>query len=332
MTFDDARWQPTISGRKFRAGRRNRQTKKEWPMQTIVEGAGRARQIAPRPMRFDFAASTPRYWMAGDPFTTHLMNALSLTFPEGERFFVASVRALREHVKEPELESQVRGFLAQESLHRREHEAFNEFLRGVGVPVDEFYREIEGLLSAPEQGGSKRHRLAITCALEHFTAILAEHLLSSSALQAEAHPNVRPLWQWHALEELDHKSVAFDVYRAAGGSYPLRVLAMLVASVFFLAKVSEMQVRLMKRDGELGNLRSWARGIWKFWGPRGHFSGLVPAYLRYFHPRFHPWEKDDSALIARFEHELASYRATRPDGDSSGRTDGTRDDLEKGAA
>jgi predicted metal-dependent hydrolase len=124
--------------------------------------------------------------------------------------------------------------------------------------------------------------------------------------------------------------VAFDVYRAAGGGYPLRVFAMVVATVFFLAKVGEMQVRLMKRDGELGNVRSWARGVWKFWGPRGHFSGLVPAYLRYFHPRFHPWEKDDSALIARFERELASYRASRPE---SGVQDETSlaGEAEKGA-
>jgi predicted metal-dependent hydrolase len=72
-----------------------------------------------------------------------------------------------------------------------------------------------------------------------------------------------------------------------------------------------MQVRLMKRDGELGNVRSWTRGIWKFWGPRGHFSRLIPAYLRYYHPRFHPWQKDDSALIARFEQELSGLRAER---------------------
>ena len=309
-------------------------------MHTNVESAARARKISPRPMKFDFhspsdspgsASQTPRYWMAGDPFTTHLMNALSLTFPEGERFFVASVRALREHVKDPELEAQVRGFLAQESLHRREHEAFNDFLQGLGVPVEQFYREIALLLSAPEQGSSKRHRLAITCALEHFTAILAERLLGSEELQREAHENVRPLWQWHALEELDHKAVAFDVYQAAGGGYALRAFAMVMATVFFLAKVSEMQVRLMKHDGELKNLRSWARGIWKFWGPRGHFSTLVPAYLRYFDPRFHPWEKDDSALIARFERELARYRATRTEGDGQ---DGAnvRQEAEKGAA
>jgi predicted metal-dependent hydrolase len=278
-------------------------------MQTNVERASAPREIKPRPMKFDFQPGTPRYWMDADPYTTHLMNALSLTFPEGERFFVASVRALREHVKDPALLRQVRGFLAQESLHRKEHEALNDFLRTVGVDVDTFYGEIEALLAAPEKGGNARARLAITCALEHLTAILAEHLLTSPELHREAHENIRPLWLWHAVEELDHKAVAFDVYRAAGGGYALRVLAMITASFFFVAKVSEMQVRLMKQDGELGNIESWVRGIWKFWGPRGHFSGLIPAYLRYFSPRFHPWQQDDSALVERWERELLPFAA-----------------------
>lgn len=266
------------------------------------------REIVPRVVAFDFSSAAPRHWMAGDPFTTQLMNALSLTFPEGERFFVASVRSLRERVSDPELLAQVRGFLAQESLHRREHDAFNGWLREQGLPVDQIYEEIAALLRAPERGGNPHFALAITCALEHFTAILAEKWLTADALRAQAHEPMRSLWSWHALEELDHKSVAFDVYAASGGSYVLRAVTMFSVSLVFMAKVCELQVRLLAREGELANLRSWARGLYDFWGPRGHFSSLLPAYLRYYRPHFHPWEKDDSALIERFERELSLER------------------------
>jgi predicted metal-dependent hydrolase len=266
-----------------------------------------ARDIVPRLMDFEFAQDTPRYWMSGDPYTTHLMNALSLTFPEGERFFVASVRALRHFAKDPELVRQVRGFLAQESLHRREHDSFNDWLRSQGVDVDTFYAEVAALLAQPEEKGGELVRLAVTCALEHFTAIMAEEWLTSG-LAEEAHPNVRPLWSWHAIEELDHKAVAFDVYTAAGGGYALRVATMFSVSVAFIAKASEMHARLLEADGKLGDVRGLLRGFWKFWGPGGHFLRLVPAYLRYYHPRFHPWERDDSALIARVEQELAPRR------------------------
>jgi uncharacterized protein len=278
-------------------------------MQAHADGGG-AREIVPRPMNFAFSKATPHFWMDGDPFTTHLMNALSLTFPDGERFFVAAVRDLREHARTPELQQQVRGFLAQESLHRREHDSFNRLLRAQGVDVDRFYAEVAALLARPEQNGTPLLRLAITCALEHFTAIMAEMWLTRD-LRLEAHESVRDLWSWHAIEELDHKAVAFDVYVAAGGSYALRVTTMVAVSFAFFAKASELQARLMKHDGQAGNLRSWLRGAWKFWGPRGYFSRLVPAYLRYFDPNFHPWQQDDSQLIARFERELAARSVAR---------------------
>jgi predicted metal-dependent hydrolase len=268
-----------------------------------LPAGGRARDIVPRLMDFDFAADTPRYWMNGDPYTTTLLNALSLTFPEGERFFVAAVRSLRHHARDPALARQVRGFLAQESMHRREHDAFNDWLRQGGVDVDRFYAEVAALLRQPEEKGNELVRLAVTCALEHFTAILAEEWLTSG-LADEAHPNVRSLWSWHAIEELDHKAVAYDVYQAAGGGYALRALTMITVSLAFLAKATEMHMRLLRAERKL-DTRTLLRGVRKFWGPRGHFSRLLPAYLRYFKPSFHPWDRDDSALIARIERELA---------------------------
>ncbi len=273
-----------------------------------------ARVIAPRQASFPVPEGTPRYWFDGDPFLTHVMNALSLTFPEGERLFIASVRACRELVRDPTLTAQVRGFLAQESLHRREHDVFNSWLRTLGLDVDAYYQEIAELLSVDTPRDSARVRLAVTCALEHFTAILAEQWLTRRDLRENAHPHVRALWTWHALEELDHKAVAFDVYRAAGGSYLLRVLVMASVSVAFLQKIASIHARLMAADGQ-SSPRIWARGLWRCWGIDGYFSSLLPAYLRYFKPSFHPWDQDDAALIARFEAELqlrASDREAQP--------------------
>jgi predicted metal-dependent hydrolase len=262
-----------------------------------------ARAIAPRQASFPVPAETPRYWFDGDPYLTHVMNALSLTFPEGERLFIAAVRACRDQLRDRALAAQVRGFLAQESLHRREHDLFNGWLRTLGIEVDAYYREIEQLLGVDEPRSSARVRLAVTCALEHFTAILAEQWLTRSDQRQLAHPNVRALWTWHALEELDHKAVAFDVYQATGGSYLLRVLVMASVSVGFLQKIASLHARLMVADGQV-RPSIWARGLWRCWGPRGYFSALLPAYLRYFKPSFHPWDKDDAALIARSEAEL----------------------------
>jgi len=265
---------------------------------------GAKREIAPRNVKFPFAGNTPRHWFDDDPYQTNVMNALSMIFPEGERYFIAAVRSLREYAKDPTLDAQVRGFLAQESLHRREHDAFNDWLRSTGIDVDFFYGVMRDALRVDEPITSKRWRLAVTCALEHFTAIIAEEWLTRTELRESAHPNVRPLWTWHALEELDHKAVAFDVYRAAGGTYPMRAVAMVLITIGFVGLAADFHTRLMIKDRQLFNVKSYLKGGWKCWGPRGYFTSLLPAWLRYFKRDFHPWQQDDSELIARYEREL----------------------------
>jgi len=265
-----------------------------------------ARDIAPRTLNLSVAADTPRYWMEGDAFATHLMNAFSITFPEGEGFFVASVRRLRDKVKDPKLEAQVRGFLAQESLHRREHTALNQWMQDQGIDVEGYEREVKRILDRPRTQATPTVQLAITCALEHLTATMAEMWLTTPEMRNGAHPSVRPLWTWHAIEEIDHKAVAFDVYLAAGGSYRLRAIVMVSTTAMLILQVGRMQLRMLRQDGEL-TPKSLARGFWRFWGPRGYFTRMIPAYLRYFDPSFHPWQHDDSELVTRFERELAPY-------------------------
>lgn len=270
-------------------------------MRTQALERARARDIKPRDLKLSLHPDVPHHWMGGDPYMTHLMNAMSVTFPHGERFFMDAVRDLRGRVDDPVLAAQVRGFLAQEALHRREHSHLNDWLLQQGFPIDRYEAEVERLLPSRGAFSQPMIRLAVTCALEHFTAIMADAWLENDELRELCDPQVRKLWIWHALEELDHKSVAFDVYRAAGGWYSMRVVTMLITTVLFSAKVTQLQIRLMRRDRQLWNLKSWFKGVWRFWGPRGYFTRLLPAYLRYYHPRFHPWDHDDNEAITRFE-------------------------------
>jgi predicted metal-dependent hydrolase len=276
-------------------------------MHEVASSRARSRAIEPRPLQLEIPEDTPRYWMGGDPYATHLLNALSTTFPPGERFFMAAVRALRDVVQDPTLKQQVRGFLAQEALHSREHSALNAWLTKLGYPVDRYEAQVAQEIDENRKGRTRLEDLAVTCALEHFTAIMAESWLEHPELRAACHENVRALWTWHAIEELDHKAVAFDVYQAAGGTHTLRAVVMVFVTFGLIGRISAFQLGLMAHDRELTNLTSWARGLFRYWGPRGYFTRLIPAYLRYFRRDFHPWEKDDSALIARFERELAPY-------------------------
>jgi len=247
----------------------------------------------------------PHDWYGGDAYSTTLMGALSLLFPEGEQFFVQSVKQHRECIADPELQRQVAGFIGQEAMHGREHRLFNELLVAHGhteAPVVE--ARLRRFLRFVRRTLSPKSQLAVTCALEHFTATLAEQLLRDAALRDEIDPRVRPLWVWHALEEVEHKTVAFDVYRAARGGYARRVAIMMLTTALFLLVQSLVHARLLARRRILHKPWRWVRGMTRLWIWPGFFVRLIPAYLAYYRPGFHPALRDTEALLAYWQGEL----------------------------
>ena len=263
-------------------------------------------QIPRRDVNFDLDPATiPRDWANNDGYETTFLNALSLLFPEGEKFFVESVKQHKDLVTDPQLARDVAGFIGQEAMHGREHRAFNDLLVGHGYAVAprvdanlrQFLKRVRRTLSPASQ-------LAVTTALEHFTAMLAEQLLEHPRMREPIHPDVAPLWLWHALEESEHKAVAFDVYRAAGGSYVRRVLIMLLTTVVFFAVQAFVHARLMATRKILWKPWTWARGVTRMWIYPGFFTRLAPAYLSYFRPSFHPNDRDTRALLASWQAEL----------------------------
>lgn len=268
--------------------------------------------IPKRRLDFDFDPSRiPRDYYADDPIKSMVMTALSIVFPEGERFFVDSVAYYRDRVTDPELLAAVRGFIGQEGMHSRAHMAFNEMVRRQGLDVAvELEHKVKQLLWAPRKKAPRDARLAVTCALEHFTAILAEQLLSDAEHRESLHPSVRDLWVWHALEESEHKAVAFDVFQQVSGSYALRVRVMVVSTLFFIGFVSYSHVRLLKARGLLGDVRGQLRNIDYLWGRRGLFRRLIPAYLDYFRPSFHPNDRDTTALLNAWRERLFGESGT----------------------
>src|SRR6478609_4705194 len=172
----------------------------------------------------------------GDLLLSHIGASLSSVFPDGEDFFVRSVRHFRDEITDPELKRQVAGFIGQEAMHGREHRAFNDRLDELGYPVKRYERITRAGLKNRERIASPKSNLAATAALEHFTATLAELLLTNEDVRRDfGHDEVRNLFLWHALEESEHKAVAFDVYKAIGGTERMRVLTMKMLRYSFVA-------------------------------------------------------------------------------------------------
>ncbi len=263
-------------------------------------------EITRRDVALDFDPTTvPKDW-GGDTYMTTYLGALSLLIPEGESFFVSSVKHHRAGITSPELQRAVAGFLGQEAMHGREHRQFNDLLDAHGhTEAPNIEARLRWFLNrVVKKVLSPKSQLAVTCALEHFTAMLAEQLLRDDRLRNELDPAVRPLWLWHALEEVEHKAVAFDVYRSANGGYVRRVAIMLLTSVVFFAVQSMTHRRLMARRKIQWKPWRWVRGMTRQWMWPGFNLRLIPAYLSYFRPGFHPGDHDATALLDRWRDQL----------------------------
>ncbi len=258
-------------------------------------------EVKARNIKFAVGANMRRYWVSGDPFLTHFMNSLSVTFPPGEKMFMDAVKAVRDKVQNPETRADIAGFLAQEALHSREHQSLNERLHELGYPVHEMERRIAERIKVMNKYRTKKMSLAVTVALEHMTALLGHKLLTQQEIRELSDPEVLPIWTWHAIEEMEHKAVAFDTYEEVFGDYLPRALALLTTTIGLFGGTHLLQYHFLKVDGLAHDPNLWLKGLWSLWGPKGIMVDLVPMWLQYFRRDFHPWQQDDSALIRDYE-------------------------------
>ena len=260
--------------------------------------------ITPRDRRFGRGEATPRWWNGGDPYQTALYNALSATFPVGEAFFVDSVRAFRDGA-DPRLAEDIRNFTTQEVVHSREHLAFNRRAADSGYDLAPLEARVEKRL-AMTRSRPKIVSLAATMALEHFTAILAHQLLANQRHLAGADPETAELWRWHAVEEIEHKGVAYDTWLHATRDWTpwkrwkVKAKVMLLITRNFLVDRTTGALELLRQD-EITGVRAWAGLLWVMWVSPGMLRRIFAAWAAYFAPGFHPWNHDDRHLLADYE-------------------------------
>lgn len=265
--------------------------------------------ITPRDRRFGRGAIQKRWWMNGDPVATAFHNALSVTFPRGEAFFIESVKAFRDGVP-PRLEAEIKAFISQEVMHSREHIAFNRRVVEAGYDVSHLEQVvIESLALTRDR--PQILNLAVTMALEHYTAMMAQMMLKNPEYWDGVPAEDVAMWKWHAIEEIEHKGVAYDTWLHATKDWSRwkrwkvkAIMMVLVSRTFWVRRVQGV-LELLAQDGITGAKAKW--GIaWYLLGRPGVLRRLFPAWIAFFLPGFHPWNHDDRALIADAERELAA--------------------------
>lgn len=258
-------------------------------MSQLAPGSRHAIRVRHPQLPFD--PSIPKHWANGNAVATHVFNALNLTFPEGERFFIRAVNDHLGDIADPELRRQARAFAGQEAVHGREHERYFDILRAQGYRIDRFLRRFERFIRLIDRL-PRSLRLAMTAGAEHYTATLGHFAIVNPEMR-RFHPTMQALIVWHAVEEVEHKAVAFDVLQAAGVSWPMRIAGYALASVALLTWAAIGCRMLLRQDGisrqQAGALR---RELEARVDPAlvVHTRRQLRAYLR---RDFHPNDVDD---------------------------------------
>lgn len=274
----------------------------------------RSMNLTPRNEHFHFEAAERVDWFNGDAGRSIVFNALSVLFPEGEKFFMDSVKNFRDKVDDPTLQQQVKVFLTQEAMHTREHVQYNKQLDAQGYSATKLHKQLGNFLRFLRKVTTKRTQLAVTCGLEHFTGILADEALKHEEILGGADERYRRAWTWHALEETEHKGVAYDVMQKVCGvfAYPIRAFIMIPTTIIFAYFIWKHIIVMMHDRGLLFSGKTWSSVLDHMVGRVGLFRRMIPAWFDYFRPGFHPWDHDNRQLLDKTEKEVQQWTDLAP--------------------
>lgn len=268
-----------------------------------------SKDITVRKMDFDLS-DVPKDYMNGDQTFSNIFDGLNLLFPEGERFFMRSVRDGINTFKgtseaDQELKQQAKGFFGQEAQHANEHEKFFDVLENNGYEFRETLGRVDTFILKMSGKLPMKFRLSMTAGAEHLTAVLGSLSLQEEDVN-KAHPAMKQLIHWHAVEEIEHKAVAFDVFQKVSGNYPLRILGYLMSSIFIKVVSRHFSVSFMMQDGlKKGEAKRRIRRRERLL--RKTHSELFKQLGLYLKPSFHPNQIDEGDAVETAVLNIESY-------------------------
>jgi predicted metal-dependent hydrolase len=257
------------------------------------------------PFKQDWSNSKdlPKYYFGGSPFKTHFLHALSSVFPHGERFFIDSIKNYKDKITDPVLKEQVNTFIKQESWHTHAHQQYNNWLRSQGFPIDSVLKRANAGMERLKRTQTKLVWLETTVAIEHLTAITSAYHLRNEQRMKSVDPQLREMWEWHMIEEIEHKAVAMDVLNTVGKIKDLKIRRV----IYFNATVGSFRnwmqhtIILLKADNQLWKWRTLKDMIVYFFGPRhGLLTNIFIPWLKGFKKDFHPNDIDDTRLLEKY--------------------------------
>lgn len=262
-----------------------------------------------RKPNFEFPQTILKHWLDDCAFKTHLCNSFTLLFPTGERFFVRSLSRFVPQISDEKLKREAKLFMQQETQHAVEHEKFIQNLRDQGYDVDQTLRLVEDVITRfVEKSTSPEFKLSLTAGFEHLTSLLAEIGLSENFFE-NSDPVMRKLFEWHALEEIEHRAVAFDVLQSSNPSYANRVAGLLAGYLILSGLVGLVTSHLLWQDGVLLKRKTLQDAVDVFLTKNALLPKAMGIFSRYLHPKFHPLQENLDELIRLTQAQWAEVVA-----------------------
>lgn len=266
--------------------------------------------IRPRRMQFDTKnMQMHQFAIEDNSLISTFFYALSAMFPEGERFFIHAVRHYQKSISDPAMIADIKGFIGQEAHHGRCHDDLNDAIEKLGIPMTMVTDNMDKRIAMLKKRFGPERQLALTVAMEHFTASLAEFLLENPDIFDQAPEVLRQMLLWHAVEEIEHKAVAFDVYRLKVDKEWMRRRVMVIAMITLFSRIAFFQVRMLWKTKHMPSLKEWAGATRFFWGEKGVLRANVKGLRKFFQRGFHPNDIDQSVLIEGWEKRFPEIAA-----------------------
>lgn len=266
--------------------------------------------IKPRRMQFETNnMDMAQFAIHKNSLISTFFYALSGMFPDGERFFIHTVRHYQKSIKDDRLVADIKGFIGQEAHHGRCHEDLNDEIEKLGIPMTMVSKNMNARVEMLKRRFGPERQLALTVAMEHFTASLAEFVLENPSLLDDAPDTFRKMMLWHSVEEIEHKSVAFDVFRLQVNDEWMRRRVMVIAMISLFTRITFFQIRMLWKTKHFPSFREWKEATQFFWGKQGVLRANAHGVKKFFKRNFHPNDIDQSALINGWEERFPEVAA-----------------------
>lgn len=249
----------------------------------------------------DWNQPLPKYWNDNSPFKTHFLNALSLTLPECEKFFIETVKHYAKDITDPTQIRDLKEFVKQESHHRHAHKKYNDWLEQQGLPVQHLQGKTNLMWDMVRNKIDMRSRLALTICVEHITVVYASVFLSHPEILENMHPQFEQIWRWHAVEEVEHKSVAMNVWNSTVGTNSYKNLAMFCVLPMYMWYVGKNTIVFLHADKQLWKWSTWKDMItFLFNKETGLLTKSFIPWLEFMKKDFHPNDQNHLSILAHY--------------------------------